>query len=79
MDGSLSANVIVVALSPVVVGVKRAVIVQVCLKASVRPEHASATIAKSAGSAPPSQVAVIASSCAPTFITVNIHGGEGRR
>jgi hypothetical protein len=42
--GSLSVRAIVAVLVPVLLGVKRAEIVQLCSKDSVRPEHASAVI-----------------------------------
>src|SRR5437660_895824 len=68
--GSLSTRSIAAARGPVVDGVKRVVIVQLCSNASLLPEQASAVIAKSAALAPVTDAPPITSACAPTLVTV---------
>jgi hypothetical protein len=49
---SLPASATIAVLTPGLLGVKRTVIVQLCSNTNVRPEHASAVIAKSAALGP---------------------------
>jgi len=74
-EGSLSDRAMLAFVSPVVVGVKRTVIVQLCPKASLRPEQESAAIAKSAESAPSSE-AVANRECLGTHVA---HNNDGDR
>jgi hypothetical protein len=70
--GSLSLRPIVADRVPAVVGVKRAVIVQLCSNASVRPAHASAVIVKSPASPPASRAPpVTVSAWAPTLVSTS--------